>query len=68
MQHYVTNIHIQQPIRKEQMKYEKSLKNLVFWLGHGRRNNSTRHCRLHSRALAACHCPLQSWQQQQPVP
>ena len=44
------------PIHKDQMKYEKSLKNLVFWLGHGCRNNNTRCCRLHSHTLAACRC------------
>ena len=43
------------PIPKEQRKNEKSSKNLAFSLrlGHGRRrSNSSRRCRLHSRALS----------------
>jgi len=64
MQHYVTHYSLpftsSSPIRKEQRKNEKSLKNLAFWLGlgHGRRSNSSRRCRLHSRSPARSPLPF----------
>ena len=53
--HYSLPFTSSSPIRKEQRKNEKSSKNLAFSLrlGHGRRrSNSSRRCRLHSRALS----------------
>ena len=54
--HYSLPFTSSSTIRKEQRKNEKSLKNLAFWLGlgHGRRSNSSRRCRLHSCKLVAC--------------
>jgi hypothetical protein len=67
-----TTIHIQassSPIRKEQRKYEKNGRNLAFWLGHGRRSNSSSRCRRSPLAAlprpAAYRCL--SHQQKQPL-
>ena len=58
--HYSLPFTSSSPIRKEQRKNERSLKSVAFWLGlgHGRRSNSSRRCRLHSCELVACCCPL----------